>query len=64
MGRMEEKERERERDREKEEGVKQMCPNCIPTMNMNTLCSRITGKGDIDPIRIQDSPPIMVYDKI
>ena len=27
----------RERDREREGGVKQMCQNCIPTMNMNTL---------------------------
>ena len=24
--------------REREGGVKQMCQNCIPTMNMNTLC--------------------------
>ena len=27
------KEREREREREK-----QMCQNCVPTMNVNTLC--------------------------
>ena len=33
-----ETEKERERDREREGGVKQMCQNCIPTMNMNTLC--------------------------
>ena len=32
-----EKEREIERDREREGGVKQMCQNCIPTINMNTL---------------------------
>ena len=32
-----EREIERERDREIEGGVKQMCQNCIPTMNMNTL---------------------------
>ena len=32
-----ETEKERERDREREGGVKQMCKNCIPTMNMNTL---------------------------
>ena len=25
--------------REREGGVKQMCQNCIPTMNMNTLCA-------------------------
>ena len=35
--RMRETENERERDREREGGVKQMCQNCIPTMNMNTL---------------------------
>ena len=28
---------ERERDRKREGGLKQMCQNCIPTMNMNTL---------------------------
>ena len=33
-----ETEKERERDRKREGGVKQMCQNCIPTMNMNTLC--------------------------
>ena len=33
-----ETEKERERDREREGGVKQMCQDCIPTMNMNTLC--------------------------
>ena len=27
----------REREIEREGGVKQMCQNCIPTMNMNTL---------------------------
>ena len=32
-----ETEKERERDREREGGVKHMCQNCIPTMNMNTL---------------------------
>ena len=33
------RETEKERDiyREREGGVKQMCQNCIPTMNMNTL---------------------------
>ena len=30
--------KERERDREREGGVKQMCKNCIPTMNMNSQC--------------------------
>ena len=35
--------RDGERDREREGGVKQMYQNCIPTMNMNTLCDlRIT----------------------
>ena len=29
--------KEREIDREREGEVKQMCQNCIPTMNMNTL---------------------------
>ena len=24
--------------RERERGVKQVCQDCIPTMNMNTLC--------------------------
>ena len=28
---------ERERDKEGEGGVKQMCQNCIPAMNMNSL---------------------------
>ena len=32
-----ERERARDRDREREGGVKQMCQNCITTMNMNTL---------------------------
>ena len=36
------KERERERKREREgrerEREKQMCQNCMPTMNVNTLC--------------------------
>ena len=32
------RETEREREREREGGVTQMCQNCIPTMNMNTLC--------------------------
>ena len=32
-----EKEREREIEIEREGGVKQMCQNCILTMNMNTL---------------------------
>ena len=36
-GRLKKRERERERDREREGGVKQMCQNCIPKMNMNTL---------------------------
>ena len=36
--RMETEKKERERDRKREGGVKQMCKNCIPTMNMNTLC--------------------------
>ena len=31
------KKRERESDSESERGVKQMCQNRIPTMNMNTL---------------------------
>ena len=35
-----ETEKERERDREREGGLKQMCQNCIPTINMNTLCYR------------------------
>ena len=30
--------KKRERDREREGGVKQICQNCIPTMNMNSLC--------------------------
>ena len=38
--RRKETEKERERDREREGGVKQMCQNCIPTMNMNTLCNK------------------------
>ena len=29
--------KEREREREREKGVKQMCQNCIPTMNMNMI---------------------------
>ena len=33
-----ETEKNRKRDRKREGGVKQMCQNCIPTMNMNTLC--------------------------
>ena len=32
-----ETEKEREIEREREGGVKQMCQNCIPTMNMKTL---------------------------
>ena len=36
---MSERKRETEREREREGGVKQKCQNCIPTMNMNTLCS-------------------------
>ena len=35
---MGERRRETEREREREGGVKQMYQNCIPTMNMNTLC--------------------------
>ena len=31
------RETEREKDREREGGVKQMCQNCIPTVDMNTL---------------------------
>ena len=39
-GRLKKNEREikKEREIEREGGVKQMCQNCIPTMNMNTLC--------------------------
>ena len=33
-----ETEKKRDRDREREGGVKQMFQNCIPTMNINTLC--------------------------
>ena len=33
-----ERERERERIERENGGVKQMCQNCILTMNMNTLC--------------------------
>ena len=37
---MGERRRENEiKEREREGGVKQMCQNCIPTMNMNTLCA-------------------------
>ena len=32
-----EKEKKIGREREREGRVKQMCQNCIPTMNMNTL---------------------------
>ena len=39
-----EKERERETDREREGGAKQMCQNCIPTMNMNSRL--VLGQGD------------------
>ena len=45
--RMRETENERERDREREGGVKQICQNCIPTMNMNTLCKE--NKNLYDP---------------
>ena len=34
-----EKEGDWKRDREREGGMKQMCQNCIPTMNMNSLCT-------------------------
>ena len=36
--------------RDREGGVKQMCQNCIPTMNMNTLCL------------IQNLPPMAFFD--
>ena len=36
--------KERERDRAREGGVKQMCQNCIPTMNMNFLCPEVEMK--------------------
>ena len=32
------KEKGGKKEREREGGVKQMCQNCIPTINMNTLC--------------------------
>ena len=41
-----ETEKEREIDREREGGVKEMCQNCIPTMNMNTLCPTLN-KSDM-----------------
>ena len=33
------RETEKEREIEREGGVRKMCQNCIPTMNMNTMCN-------------------------
>ena len=37
-----ERERERERKRERSEREKQMCQNCMPTMNVNNLWVDVT----------------------
>ena len=37
-GRLKKRKRDREREIEREGGLKQMCQNCLPAMNVNTLC--------------------------